>query len=92
MNIISEITTTNYKIWNSLALALKTLFTQEMLDRGFLATNVFYASYVHKDEHIAKYLKSVREVFLFLADAIESDEVEKKPKGPLCHSGFRRIT
>jgi glutamate-1-semialdehyde 2,1-aminomutase len=35
----------------------KTLFVQEMLQRGFLASNIFYATLAHKDEHVRKYAK-----------------------------------
>lgn len=72
--------------------AIRTLFTQEMLQRGFLATNAFYASYAHHDPHIESYLKALDKTFAFIAKAIERNEVEKLLKGPVAHSGFRRLT
>lgn len=72
-------------------LELKTLFTQLMLKKGFLASNAFYASYAHKEEHLLKYLNSVDEVFSFMAKAIKQNNVKKHLKGPVCHAGFRRI-
>jgi glutamate-1-semialdehyde 2,1-aminomutase len=74
------------------AVVLKTLFTQLMLERGFLATTAFYASYAHKQEHIDKYLAAVDEVFGFISGAIEKGCPEKHLKGPVCHSGFKRLT
>ena len=56
---------------------IRTLFTQEMLDKSFLATSAFYASYAHQDHHIESYLKALDEIFGFIAEAIEKDEVEK---------------
>lgn len=73
-------------------LVLKTLFTQFMLKKGFLATTAFYASFAHKEVLIDKYLKAADEAFVFIAEAIASGAPEKRLKGPVCHSGFRRIT
>ena len=71
--------------------AIRTLFTQEMLSRGFLATNAFYASYAHQKHHVDKYLKAVDEVFRLIAGAIEKNEVEGLLKGPVAHTGFYRL-
>jgi glutamate-1-semialdehyde 2,1-aminomutase len=71
--------------------ALKTLFVQEMLDRGFLATNKFFASCAHTDAHIKKYLLAVDEAFAVLAKAVKTDTVRKKLRGPEAHAGFERL-
>ena len=73
-------------------LVLKTLFTQFMLERGFLATTAFYASFAHKDRLVDKYLNAADEAFAFIAKAIAGGDPEKILKGPVCHEGFRRIT
>jgi glutamate-1-semialdehyde aminotransferase len=72
--------------------AIRTLFTQEMLKKGFLATNAFYSCYAHQDHHVTSYLQAVDETFSFLARAIQKNEVEKLLKGPVAQSGFRRLT
>ena len=72
-------------------LVLKTLFTQLMLKKGFLATTAFYASYAHKEQHVKKYLASVDNVFATISKAILSGKPEKLLKGPVCHSGFKRL-
>ena len=74
------------------SLILKTLFTQLMLEKRFLATTAFYASYAHKEEYVEKYLKAVDEVFAFISKAIQKGNPEKYLKGPVCHAGFRRLT
>lgn len=71
--------------------ALKTLFVQEMLDRGFLATNLFFASCAHKDEHIKKYLQAVDGAFEAAALAIKTGTIRKKLRGPEAHTGFARL-
>jgi glutamate-1-semialdehyde 2,1-aminomutase len=73
-------------------LVLKTLFTQLMLEKGFLASTAFYASYAHKDIHVNGYLKAVDEAFSFISEAVKSGSPEKHLKGPVCHSGFKRLT
>jgi glutamate-1-semialdehyde aminotransferase len=73
-------------------LAISTLFTQEMLKRGFLAWNQFKSSYAHKDVHIKKYLKETKEVFGEIAEVIEKSQVEKMLKGPIARRGFYRLT
>ncbi len=72
--------------------AMLTLFTQMMLERGFLASGRFYATYAHKDFHIEKYIDAVNEVFQFTAEAAQKGEVERHLKGPVAHSGFQRLT
>ena len=74
------------------SLVLKTLFTQEMLSRGFLATNSYYACYAHKQEHIESYLQSVDEVFDLISMALQDGNPEKYLKGPVCQAGFKRLS
>ena len=71
--------------------ALTTLFIQEMLDRGFLASAVFSATFAHQPHHVTSYLHTVNEVFTILAEAIAQDNVEQRLRGPVKHSGFQRL-
>lgn len=73
-------------------LVYKTFFVQEMLKRGYIASNAFYTSYAHSPEVIKEYLENVDEVFRFIAD-IEATgkKVEACLEGPICHSGFGRL-
>ena len=73
-------------------LVLKTLFTQSMLEKGFLATTAFYASFAHKDKDVNDYLEAVGDCFRFTAQAVKSGNPKRYLKGPLCHSGFKRLT
>jgi len=74
------------------SLVLKSLFTQLMLERGFLATTVFYASFAHKEGHIDRYLKATDSVFSFIAAMLKKGDLKRYLKGPVCHSGFKRLT
>jgi glutamate-1-semialdehyde 2,1-aminomutase len=72
--------------------AARTLFTQLMLERGFLASNSFYSTYAHQDKHIESYLEAVNETFTIIAAALKNGTVLAQLKGPVAHSGFRRLT
>jgi glutamate-1-semialdehyde aminotransferase len=71
--------------------AIATLFTQEMLKRGFLASKSFYASFAHQDHHVREYSEAVQAVFGLIARAIKNNDVESMLEGPVAHSGFRRL-
>jgi len=72
--------------------AVMTLFTQEMLNRGFLAIGNIDVSYALKEEQAKKYLKAAREVFSILKEAVDQGEVHKLLKGPVAHTKFARLT
>jgi glutamate-1-semialdehyde aminotransferase len=74
------------------SLVLKTLFTQKMLEKGYLATTSFYASFAHKNKHIDGYLKAADSAFSFISCALKQGGLKKFLKGPVCHSGFKRLT
>lgn len=82
----------HFKFVHAEPLVLKTLFTQSMLDKGFLATTSFYASFAHKQEHVANYAAALDEVFGAIARAIRDGNPAALLKGPVCHSGFQRLT
>jgi glutamate-1-semialdehyde 2,1-aminomutase len=72
-------------------LVLKTLFTQEMLNRGYLATNSFYCSFAHTEDITQKYLGMVEEVFSLIKKSINENTSAKLLKGPVCQNGFKRL-
>ena len=63
----------------------RTIFTQEMLKRGYLASNQFYASVCHTQGEIAPYHEAVTEVFSDIATG--KAVLEGEPAVP----GFRRL-
>jgi glutamate-1-semialdehyde aminotransferase len=70
----------------------KTYFVQEMLERGFLASNAFYATYAHTEQHISDYIAATEEVFTEIAKGIEEGTLATKLKGPEAHKDFHRLT
>jgi len=71
--------------------AMLTLFTQLMLERGFLASGRFYASFAHQNIHVEKYDQAVKESFRIIACANSQDRIEELLKGPIAHGGFFRL-
>lgn len=72
-------------------LVLKTLFSQMMLEKGFLASTALYASYAHKRTNIRKYLVAVDKVFLDMASAIKKGKPDRYLKSSACYPDFRRL-
>ena len=70
---------------------MRTLYTQEMLARGFLSDFVFYPTLAHTDEVVADYGDAIDEVFALIADALAAGDLEKRLAGPVAHASFRRL-
>ncbi len=73
-------------------LAYKTFITQEMLKRGYLASNAFYSSFAHSEDIIDAYINTLEEVFskLQLIRA-NGKKVRDYLAGPVCQTGFQRL-
>lgn len=82
---------TGYTFDSPNALAYKTLVTQEMLARGYLAGNCVYACTDHTPEVVAGYFAALDPVFALVKECEQGRPVEELLKGPICHSGFRRL-
>ena len=75
------------------ALALKTLFTQKLLERGFLGSTSVYLTYAHTPTLLDQYESALISVFSEISDVIKdrSQSIESQLKGPVAHSGFSRL-
>jgi glutamate-1-semialdehyde 2,1-aminomutase len=67
---------------------MNTIFTLEMLERGFLGFRQFKPSWAHKDSDVTLYATAVEEVIALLSKV---DPVEYLGV-PVAHSGFHRLT
>lgn len=73
------------------ALKLKSLFVQKMLERGYLASNLFYAMYAHTAAHCESYIAACDEVFAEIALIISDGNIDKHMAGGPSSAGFTRI-
>ena len=73
-------------------LEYKTLITQEMLKKGFLASTNFYASISHEENYIDSYSDALNDIFCLINKCDRGEKnIMDLLDGPVCHSGFRRI-
>ena len=72
-------------------LALKTLYTVLMLERGFLGNNAIYPSLAHTPEILDLHRDAVDEVFGLIAVHIRNGDIDGAIGGPICHTGFARL-
>ncbi|WP_445757606.1 aminotransferase class III-fold pyridoxal phosphate-dependent enzyme [Polaribacter sp.] len=70
----------------------KTLITQEMLKKGFLASTIFYACTEHTDKHLSNYFDELDKIYKTISKC-ESEKLNINTllEGPVCHSGFKRL-
>jgi glutamate-1-semialdehyde aminotransferase len=79
-------------VGNEKPLVYKTFVTQEMLKKGYIASNSFYTSNAHSVEIINQYLEDIGEVFGQIAKLMNQGiSVESQLKGGVCQSGFGRL-
>ena len=71
-------------------LIYKTLFTQFMLEYGFLASTQFYASLSHKEKYIKMYREKVDMVFSKIKRIMEEGKPEKYIRSRVCEQDFTR--
>lgn len=72
--------------------AVRTLFSQEMLARGFLAGPSVYVSAAHTQRHVERYLDGVDAAFRIIARALRTKRIRRLLRGPVAQSGFARLT
>ena len=73
------------------ALAYKTLISQEMLKKGYLASNCVYVSVAHSEQVINSYFENLSSVFELIKECDNGRDVFSVLDGPICHSGFKRL-
>jgi len=73
------------------ALSYKTLITQEMLKKGYLAANSVYACTEHTQELVDGYFAELDPIFAIIRECEEGLDINTLLEGPVCHSGFKRL-
>ena len=72
-------------------LAYKTLITQEMLKKGYLAGTAVYASLPHTRELLDAYIEALDPVFGLIRTCEDGQDVAALLDGPVCGTGFGRM-
>jgi glutamate-1-semialdehyde 2,1-aminomutase len=79
----------SFKLDNSLK--YKTLITQEMLHKGYLAGTSVYASIEHTDSVISEYFFHLDSVFELIKECEMGRSIDDLLMGDVCHDGFKRL-
>tara|TARA_B100000767_G_scaffold108865_1_gene104338 strand:+ start:12995 stop:14299 length:1305 start_codon:yes stop_codon:yes gene_type:complete len=79
VNKINTVINFNF-LYNKREEYLNTLFTELMLKKKFLATNLIYVSYFHKKEIVKKYLNEVDDVFSTISKSLKNKKNILKSK------------
>ena len=82
---------TGFNFDSTNALKYKTFISQEMLKKGYLASNCVYVCTEHSDELVDSYFNKLSEVFQIIKKCEEGDSIDGLLNGPVCHSGFKRL-
>lgn len=72
-------------------LAYKTLITQEMLEKGYLAGNSVYTCTEHTPAIVDGYFEALEPVFALIRECEDGRDVKTLLKGPIAHGGFSRL-
>jgi glutamate-1-semialdehyde 2,1-aminomutase len=74
------------------ALAYKTLITQEMLAKGYLAGNSVYVCTEHTPAIVGGYFAALEPIFKQIQQCeLGGQDIMGLLKGPVCHGGFKRL-
>jgi len=82
---------TSFGVNSPNSLAYKTLITQEMLDKGYLAGNLVFCCTEHTPEVVDGYFEALDPVFGLIKECEEGRDVDSLLNGPVCHAGFKRL-
>ena len=81
----------NFTFESDRALAYKTLISQEMLKKGYLAGSSIYVCTEHSKEIIDNYFNELDPILGLIRDCEDGRSVNELLEGPVCQSGFKRL-
>jgi glutamate-1-semialdehyde 2,1-aminomutase len=82
---------TSFSVDAKFALEYKTLITQEMLKKSYLAGTSVYVATVHTKEIVDRFFAELEPVFALIKDCEDGRDVKSLLDGPTCSSGFKRL-
>lgn len=72
-------------------LKYKTLITQEMLKKGYLAGTSIYPCIEHSPELVDRYFADIEPLFALIRECEDGRPIDPLLEGPVAHSGFQRL-
>ena len=80
-----------FEIISDNSLAYKTLISQEMLSKGYLAANKVYVCTKHTPEILDGYFEALDDVFKIIKECENGRDINSLLKGKVCHDTFKRL-
>ena len=77
---------------SKLNLEYKTLITQEMLKKGYLASNAVYVCTEHSDVILKGYEEALDHVFGLIKECEQGKSINDYLEGDVCYKDFRRLS
>ena len=69
----------------------KTYITQEMLKKGYLASNCVYVCTEHSDKIVKDYIECLDPILKIIKECEEGRSIDSLLEGPHCNTGFGRL-
>ena len=91
INVTGLLPLLNFSIEHPQPAALATLYTQELLARGYLGAPKFNSTFAHTPAVVDRYLVDAGEVFQVIGNAVRKGDVEARLGGAVKHSDFQRL-
>ena len=63
-----------------------------MLKKGFLAGNSVYVCIDHTNQIIEEYFENLDPIFKMISECEDGKDIDSLLEGPVCHTGFARLT
>ena len=82
---------TGFNFLSENALKYKTLISQEMLKKGYLASNCVYVCTEHSNHVVESYFTEMSSLFAMIKACEDGKSIDELLTGPVCHSGFKRL-
>ena len=82
---------TSFRFESKNSIIYKTLITQEMLKKGYLASSSVYACTAHSSDIIEKYFDNLDPIFRLISECENGRDVKKLIQGPISSVGFKRL-
>jgi glutamate-1-semialdehyde 2,1-aminomutase len=91
LNISGLPALTSFSFESANHLAYKTLITQEMLAKGYLASTAVYTCTEHSAQVLDGYFNALDGVFALIKECENGRDPKSLLRGPVCHAGFKRL-
>ena len=88
---VPPLTTCLFNYDEEVTMQLQTLFTQDMLEKGYLAWNHVFTCHKHTKNIVDNYIEHVDDTFKLMANGVTNGNIKELLIGPTATKGFKRL-